>query len=111
MLLNPQIWYFLEGGSNVYQMVPSHGWETYRNLQKLQNSPLYSEDESLVSLFYEDTKLFQVPWGFGRVDMGSRLGAARRFPHPYMPASGPSWSIFLTLEKNVWSGGSCLWGP
>ena len=108
MLLDPQIWYFLEGGYDVYQVVPSQGWETYHNLQKMQKSSFHSEDESLVSLFFEDGKLFQVPGGFGRVEMGSRLGATR-FPHPYMPASGPSWSIFLTLEKNVWSRGSCLW--
>lgn len=108
MLLDPQIWYFLEGGYDVYQVVPSQGWRTYLKLQKMQKSPLYSTNESLVSLFYQDENLFQVPGGFGRVEMGSRLGATR-FPHPYMPASGPSWSIFLTLEKNVWSRGSCLW--
>lgn len=101
MLLDPQIWYFLEGGYDVYQVVPSQGWRTYLKLQKMQKSPLYSTNESLVSLFYQDENLFQVPGGFGRVEMGSRLGATRRFPHPYMPASGPSWSIFLTLEKNV----------
>lgn len=109
MLLDPQIWYFLEGGYDVYRIVPSQGWSTYFNLQKLEKSPLYSNDETLVSLFYEKNHLYEVPGGFGKVEMGSRLGATRRSPRAYLPASGSSWSIFLTTERNVWSGGSCLW--
>ncbi|XP_038960278.1 cation channel sperm-associated auxiliary subunit gamma isoform X10 [Rattus norvegicus] len=59
-----EIWYFLEGGYDVYRIVPSQGWNTYFNLQKLEKSPLYSNDETLVSLFYEKNHLYELVYLF-----------------------------------------------
>lgn len=57
----PQIWYLLEGSYQVYQLFPSKAWEVYINLQVLQQSSLYAPNETMVTLFYEDKKLYQVP--------------------------------------------------
>ncbi|CAO2626116.1 Cation channel sperm-associated auxiliary subunit gamma 2 [Lemmus lemmus] len=55
-----EIWYFLEGGYDVYRLVPSRGWSIFFNLQKMQKSSLYSDQEFLVSVFYEDGQLYQL---------------------------------------------------
>ncbi|KAL1763353.1 cation channel sperm-associated protein subunit gamma isoform X4 [Sigmodon hispidus] len=55
-----EIWYFLEGGYDVYRLVPSRGWDIYFNMQKLQHSSLFSNEEFLVTLFYEDGQLYQL---------------------------------------------------
>lgn len=63
-LSHPQIWYLLEGSYHVYQLFPSKAWDVYINLQVLQQSSLYAPNETMVTLFYEDKKLYQVPrWG------------------------------------------------
>ncbi|XP_006540145.1 cation channel sperm-associated protein subunit gamma 1 isoform X10 [Mus musculus] len=74
---NEEIWYFLEGGYDVYQVVPSQGWRTYLKLQKMQKSPLYSTNESLVSLFYQDENLFQLVYLF---DVGKERLVKRLLP-------------------------------
>ncbi|XP_038195241.1 cation channel sperm-associated protein subunit gamma isoform X4 [Arvicola amphibius] len=55
-----EIWYFLEGGYDVYRLVPSRGWSIFFNLQKMQQSSLYADQEFLVSVFYEDGELYQL---------------------------------------------------
>ncbi|XP_043750552.1 cation channel sperm-associated protein subunit gamma isoform X6 [Cervus elaphus] len=55
-----QIWYLLEGSYQVYQLFPSKAWEVYINLQVLQQSSLYATNETMVTLFYEDKKLYQL---------------------------------------------------
>ncbi|XP_015856038.1 cation channel sperm-associated auxiliary subunit gamma isoform X1 [Peromyscus maniculatus bairdii] len=55
-----EIWYFLEGGYDVYRLVPSKGWDIYFSLQKLQHSFLFADQEFLVTLFYEDGQLYQL---------------------------------------------------
>nr|XP_048295506.1 cation channel sperm-associated auxiliary subunit gamma isoform X2 [Myodes glareolus] len=55
-----EIWYFLEGGYDVYRLVPSRGWNLFFNLQKMEQSPLYADQEVLVSVFYEDGELYQL---------------------------------------------------
>ncbi|XP_035305318.1 cation channel sperm-associated protein subunit gamma isoform X6 [Cricetulus griseus] len=55
-----EIWYFLEGGYDVYQIIPSKGWSIYFNLQKMHQSSLFAEQEFLVSVFYEDGQLYQL---------------------------------------------------
>ena len=59
----------------MYQLFPSKAWEVYINLQVLQQSSLYAPNETMVTLFYEDKKLYQVPgrgWRWG--DMGELQG-------------------------------------
>ncbi|XP_055450731.1 cation channel sperm-associated auxiliary subunit gamma isoform X3 [Psammomys obesus] len=55
-----EIWYFLEGGYDVYRLVPSSGWNTYVFLHKMEQSSLFGDREYLVSVFYEDGQLYQV---------------------------------------------------
>ncbi|XP_052055764.1 cation channel sperm-associated auxiliary subunit gamma [Apodemus sylvaticus] len=74
---NEQIWYFLEGGYDVYQLIPSEGWNIFLNLQKLQKSPLYSDDEALVSVFYENGQLYQLVYLF---DIGKERLVKRPVP-------------------------------
>ncbi|XP_076787114.1 cation channel sperm-associated auxiliary subunit gamma isoform X3 [Arvicanthis niloticus] len=74
---NEEIWYFLEGGYDVYKVVPSQGWTTYINLQKMQDSPDYSNVESLVSLFYQDGKLYELVYLF---DVGKECLVKRLLP-------------------------------
>nr|XP_020737275.1 cation channel sperm-associated protein subunit gamma isoform X7 [Odocoileus virginianus texanus] len=57
---NEEIWYLLEGSYQVYQLFPSKAWEVYINLQVLQQSSLYAPNETMVTLFYEDKKLYQL---------------------------------------------------
>ncbi|XP_055450730.1 cation channel sperm-associated auxiliary subunit gamma isoform X2 [Psammomys obesus] len=55
-----EIWYFLEGGYDVYRLVPSSGWNTYVFLHKMEQSSLFGDREYLVSVFYEDGQLYQL---------------------------------------------------
>ena len=74
-LSHPQIWYLLEGSYQVYQLFPSKAWEVYISLQVLQQSSRYAPNETMVTLFYEDNKLYQVPgWGDGA---GETWGSCR----------------------------------
>lgn len=60
---HPQIWYLLEGSHRVYKLFPSEGWEVYVSLQRMHQSSLHAPNETMVTLFYEDSKLYQVLGG------------------------------------------------
>ncbi|KAG8524417.1 Cation channel sperm-associated protein subunit gamma, partial [Galemys pyrenaicus] len=55
-----EIWYLLEGTYQVYKLVPSRGWEVYVRLQVMRFSSLYAPQETMVTLFYENRKLYQL---------------------------------------------------
>uniref|UniRef100_A0A287AQR9 Cation channel sperm associated auxiliary subunit gamma n=1 Tax=Sus scrofa TaxID=9823 RepID=A0A287AQR9_PIG len=55
-----QIWYLLEGSYQVYKLFPSKGWELYLSLQLMQQSSLYAPNETMITLFYDDSKLYQL---------------------------------------------------
>ncbi|KAM9224672.1 cation channel sperm-associated auxiliary subunit gamma [Dugong dugon] len=55
-----EIWYLLEGSYNVYKLFPSEGWEVLVSLQVMHESSLYSASETMVTLFYEQSKLYQL---------------------------------------------------
>ncbi|XP_066874565.1 cation channel sperm-associated auxiliary subunit gamma isoform X4 [Kogia breviceps] len=55
-----EIWYLLEGSYQVYKLFPSKGWEVHVSLQVMQQSSLYAPSETMVTLFYEDNKLYQL---------------------------------------------------
>ncbi|XP_068385086.1 cation channel sperm-associated auxiliary subunit gamma isoform X4 [Eschrichtius robustus] len=55
-----EIWYLLEGSYQVYKLFPSRGWEVHVSLQVMQQSSLYAPSETMVTLFYEDNKLYQL---------------------------------------------------
>ncbi|XP_032342029.1 cation channel sperm-associated protein subunit gamma isoform X14 [Camelus ferus] len=55
-----EIWYLLEGSYRVNQLFPSKGWEVYISLQVMHQSSLYAPNETMVTLFYEDSKLYQL---------------------------------------------------
>ncbi|XP_059941504.1 cation channel sperm-associated auxiliary subunit gamma isoform X2 [Mesoplodon densirostris] len=55
-----EIWYLLEGSYQVYKLFPSKGWEVHVSLQVMQQSSLYAPNETMVTLFYEDNRLYQL---------------------------------------------------
>ncbi|XP_070080455.1 cation channel sperm-associated auxiliary subunit gamma isoform X8 [Equus caballus] len=55
-----EIWYLLEGSHRVYKLFPSEGWEVYVSLQRMHQSSLHAPNETMVTLFYEDSKLYQL---------------------------------------------------
>ncbi|XP_039710929.1 cation channel sperm-associated auxiliary subunit gamma isoform X2 [Pteropus medius] len=55
-----EIWYLLEGSYRVYKLYPSRGWEVYISLQVMHQSSLYAPNETMVTLFYEDSNLYQL---------------------------------------------------
>ncbi|XP_067576989.1 cation channel sperm-associated auxiliary subunit gamma isoform X3 [Pseudorca crassidens] len=55
-----EIWYLLEGSYQVYKLFPSKGWEVHVSLQVMQQSSLYAPNETMVTLFYEDRRLYQL---------------------------------------------------
>ncbi|XP_064237423.1 cation channel sperm-associated auxiliary subunit gamma isoform X3 [Aotus nancymaae] len=55
-----EIWYLVEGTYRVYQLFPSRGWDVHMSLQLMQQSSLYASNETMVTLFYEDNKLYQL---------------------------------------------------
>ncbi|XP_042824592.1 cation channel sperm-associated protein subunit gamma isoform X4 [Panthera tigris] len=55
-----EIWYLLEGSYRMYKLFPSRGWEVHINLQVMHQSSVYTPNETMVTLFYEDTKLYQL---------------------------------------------------
>ncbi|XP_060506977.2 cation channel sperm-associated auxiliary subunit gamma isoform X4 [Panthera onca] len=55
-----EIWYLLEGSYQMYKLFPSRGWEVHINLQVMHQSSVYTPNETMVTLFYEDTKLYQL---------------------------------------------------
>lgn len=62
-VVTPQIWYLVEGSYQVHKLFPSKGWEVYISLQVMHQSSLHAPNETMVTLFYEDSKLYQVPGG------------------------------------------------
>nr|XP_051702657.1 cation channel sperm-associated auxiliary subunit gamma isoform X2 [Oryctolagus cuniculus] len=57
---NEEIWYLLEGSYQVHRLFPSKSWEIHISLQAMHQSSLYSSNETMVTLFYEDSKLYQL---------------------------------------------------
>ncbi|XP_015425554.1 PREDICTED: cation channel sperm-associated protein subunit gamma [Myotis davidii] len=55
-----EIWYLVEGSYHVYKLFPSKGWNVYISLQVMQQSSLYASHETMVTLFYEDSDLYQL---------------------------------------------------
>uniref|UniRef100_A0A8C3VRC4 Cation channel sperm associated auxiliary subunit gamma n=1 Tax=Catagonus wagneri TaxID=51154 RepID=A0A8C3VRC4_9CETA len=55
-----EIWYLLEGSYQVYKLFPSKGWELYLSLQLMQQSSFYAPNETMVTLFFDDSKLYQL---------------------------------------------------
>nr|KAF6285897.1 hypothetical protein mMyoMyo1_009467 [Myotis myotis] len=55
-----EIWYLVEGSYHVYKLFPSKGWNVYISLQVMQQSSLYASRETMVTLFYEDSNLYQL---------------------------------------------------
>ncbi|XP_047645862.1 cation channel sperm-associated auxiliary subunit gamma isoform X5 [Phacochoerus africanus] len=55
-----EIWYLLEGSYQVYKLFPSKGWELYLSLRLMQQSSLYAPNETMITLFYDDSKLYQL---------------------------------------------------
>ncbi|XP_026935231.1 cation channel sperm-associated auxiliary subunit gamma isoform X10 [Sagmatias obliquidens] len=55
-----EIWYLLEGSYQVYKLFPSKGWQVHVSLQVMQQSSLYAPNETMVTLFYEDHRLYQL---------------------------------------------------
>lgn len=77
-LPHPQIWYHKEESYRIYKLFPSEAWDTLVSLKKMQKSRLYSYRETMVTIFYESRKLYQVPAvGPGRVVVGD-LGKLNR---------------------------------
>ncbi|XP_027475433.2 cation channel sperm-associated protein subunit gamma isoform X10 [Zalophus californianus] len=55
-----EIWYLLEGSYRMYKLFPSKAWEVYVSLQVMHQSSFYTPSETMVTLFYEDRKLYQL---------------------------------------------------
>ncbi|XP_065391530.2 cation channel sperm-associated auxiliary subunit gamma isoform X5 [Macaca fascicularis] len=55
-----EIWYLLEGTYRVYRLFPSKGWKVHISLQLMQQSSLYASNETMLTLFYEGSKLYQL---------------------------------------------------
>ncbi|XP_008591994.1 PREDICTED: LOW QUALITY PROTEIN: cation channel sperm-associated protein subunit gamma [Galeopterus variegatus] len=55
-----EIWYLVEGSYQVHRLFPSRGWEVHVSLQGMHQSSLYAPNETMVTLFYEDNRLYQL---------------------------------------------------
>uniref|UniRef100_A0A8C5KYQ1 Cation channel sperm-associated protein subunit gamma n=1 Tax=Jaculus jaculus TaxID=51337 RepID=A0A8C5KYQ1_JACJA len=55
-----EVWYFLEGGYDVHKLFPSKSWNTHVSLQVMQQSSLYASKEIMVTIFYENSQLYQL---------------------------------------------------
>lgn len=91
-LSHPQIWYILEGSYRMYKLFPSRGWEVHVSLQAMHQSPAYNPNETMVTLFYEDTKLYQVPGGGSWGNMGKSQGGWLTLAYQALAFCG-SWCI------------------
>lgn len=58
----------------MYQLFPSKGWKVHISLQLMQQSSLYASNETMLTLFYEGSKLYQVPCGALRGHWGTAGG-------------------------------------
>lgn len=80
----------------MYKLFPSKGWNVYISLQAMQQSSLYSSHETMVTLFYEDSNLYQVP-----VRGYARRGGDRRGD---TSLSGPAFPLQLVYLVNNQQG-------
>ncbi|KAM7059963.1 cation channel sperm-associated auxiliary subunit gamma [Molossus nigricans] len=55
-----EIWYLLEGSYRVYKLFPSRGWEVYFSLQVMRQPSPRASGETMVTLFYENSNLYQL---------------------------------------------------
>ncbi|XP_047384046.1 cation channel sperm-associated auxiliary subunit gamma isoform X1 [Sciurus carolinensis] len=55
-----EIWYLLEGTYQLSRLFPSKGWDIHVSLQVMKESSLYASNETMVTLFYEEDKLYQL---------------------------------------------------
>uniref|UniRef100_A0A8D2DLK2 Cation channel sperm-associated protein subunit gamma n=1 Tax=Sciurus vulgaris TaxID=55149 RepID=A0A8D2DLK2_SCIVU len=55
-----EIWYLLEGTYQLSRLFPSKGWDIHVSLQVMKQSSLYASNETMVTLFYEEDKLYQL---------------------------------------------------
>lgn len=86
--VSPQIWYLLEGSYRMYKLFPSKGWEVYISLQVMHQSSLYTSSETMVTLFYEDRRLYQVPGGgHGETTGGRAVARSQQLPWPCLPTA------------------------
>ncbi|XP_058136166.1 cation channel sperm-associated auxiliary subunit gamma isoform X11 [Dasypus novemcinctus] len=61
-----EIWYILEGSYRVYKLIPSDGWEVHVSLQAMRQSNSYAANETMVTIFYEQDKLYQLVYLISR---------------------------------------------
>ncbi|ELV13956.1 Cation channel sperm-associated protein subunit gamma, partial [Tupaia chinensis] len=57
---NEEIWYYQESSYRVYQLFPSKGWEVHLSLQLMHQSSEYASNTTMLTLFYEDSELYQL---------------------------------------------------
>ncbi|XP_060041849.1 cation channel sperm-associated auxiliary subunit gamma isoform X1 [Erinaceus europaeus] len=57
---NEEIWYLVEGTYRLYKLFPSRGWDVLISLNAMKMSSLYTQNETMVTLFYEDNRLYQL---------------------------------------------------
>ncbi|XP_006899799.1 PREDICTED: cation channel sperm-associated protein subunit gamma [Elephantulus edwardii] len=69
-----EVWYLLEGSYDVYRLYPSEGWDMHISIQMMRQSPFYSYKETMVTLFYEDSQLYQLVYVF----QGPKSGLIKR---------------------------------
>ncbi|XP_012585946.1 PREDICTED: cation channel sperm-associated protein subunit gamma [Condylura cristata] len=55
-----EVWYLLEGTYQVYKLFPSRAWSVHVHIQMTYFSSLYAPQETMVTLFYENRKLYQL---------------------------------------------------
>ncbi|XP_042638848.1 cation channel sperm-associated protein subunit gamma [Orycteropus afer afer] len=55
-----EIWYLLEGSFDMYKLFPSEAWSLHFSLQVMFRSSLYTAFETMITLFYEHNKLYQL---------------------------------------------------
>nr|XP_008508167.1 PREDICTED: cation channel sperm-associated protein subunit gamma [Equus przewalskii] len=97
-----EIWYLLEGSHRVYKLFPSEGWEVYVSLQRMHQSSLHAPNETMVTLFYEDSKLYQLPLapaGFSFY-LRSRLDLGLVLAHPHC-IEAVVWQELLINRNSV----------
>ncbi|XP_075462961.1 cation channel sperm-associated auxiliary subunit gamma isoform X3 [Ascaphus truei] len=74
-----EIWYGVEGGSNLIRVYPSAAWDTYVSTMVMKGSTIYGQNESMVTLFYDSNhKLQQLVYMVN--SSGNRTLVRRTFP-------------------------------
>lgn len=90
----------------MYQLFPSLGWDVYVRLQVMQQSSLYASNETMLTLFYEDRRLYQVPVrGYGETGGGGGGGGGVRGRRAAdTSSSGPAFPLQLVYLVNNQQG-------